>query len=319
MGFLDNSGDIILDAVLTDHGRQVLSRGDGSFTISYFAVCDDEIDYSLYDSTNQNGSSFYAVSILQSPILEAFTDNAASMKSKLVTYDNNNHLYLPVVKLNEGNSSTSMHSSGSFIVAVNRQTEDDDGGLLGTQVGIGFTQGNLVNGVLFGETTTGNYIRLDQGIDSTALTFANPLETQLVETSYIIQIDNRLGVPVSLGGTPLSFDYVDDDNIAYYTVSNGVAPAIVSDNNNTNQAASTQGSEQTIAGPRGTRVEFRIQSRVDLRSSNFLFEKIGSTSRLDNRANSSSEVYHIDSIVKITGVGTGYTIDIPVRFVKYKS
>ena len=29
MGFLDNSGDIILDAVLTDTGRRNLARGDG--------------------------------------------------------------------------------------------------------------------------------------------------------------------------------------------------------------------------------------------------------------------------------------------------
>ena len=49
MGFLDNSGDIILDAVLTDHGRQVLSRGDGSFQITKFALGDTEIDYSLYE------------------------------------------------------------------------------------------------------------------------------------------------------------------------------------------------------------------------------------------------------------------------------
>ena len=32
--FLDNSGDIILDAVLTDIGRQRLARADGSFTIT---------------------------------------------------------------------------------------------------------------------------------------------------------------------------------------------------------------------------------------------------------------------------------------------
>ena len=31
--FLDNSGDIILDAVLTDVGRQRLARADGSFMI----------------------------------------------------------------------------------------------------------------------------------------------------------------------------------------------------------------------------------------------------------------------------------------------
>ena len=40
MAFLDNSGDIILDAVLTDHGRKVLARGDGSFQITKFAIKD---------------------------------------------------------------------------------------------------------------------------------------------------------------------------------------------------------------------------------------------------------------------------------------
>ena len=43
MGFLDNSGDIILDAVLTDTGRYRLAKGDGSFKISKFALSDDEI------------------------------------------------------------------------------------------------------------------------------------------------------------------------------------------------------------------------------------------------------------------------------------
>ena len=43
MAFLDNSGDIILDAVLTDTGRMRLARGDGSFKIMKFALGDDEI------------------------------------------------------------------------------------------------------------------------------------------------------------------------------------------------------------------------------------------------------------------------------------
>ena len=51
MGFLDNSGDIILDAVLTDTGRMRLAKGDGSFKVSKFALGDDEIDYGLYSNT----------------------------------------------------------------------------------------------------------------------------------------------------------------------------------------------------------------------------------------------------------------------------
>ena len=85
MAFLDNSGDIILDAVLTDHGRKELARGDGSFNITKFALGDDEINYARYNLNHSSGSSFYDLEIIQTPILEAFTDNAASMKSKLVT------------------------------------------------------------------------------------------------------------------------------------------------------------------------------------------------------------------------------------------
>jgi hypothetical protein len=36
MGFQDNSGDIILDVVLTDEGRKRLAKGDGSFEIVKF-------------------------------------------------------------------------------------------------------------------------------------------------------------------------------------------------------------------------------------------------------------------------------------------
>ena len=97
MGFLDNSGDIILDVVLTDLGRQRLAKGDGSFNITKFALGDDEIDYSLYDKNNASGSSYYDLEILQSPVFEAFTDNAASMKSKLISIPRNNLLYLPVI------------------------------------------------------------------------------------------------------------------------------------------------------------------------------------------------------------------------------
>ena len=56
MAFLDNSGDIILDAVLTDLGRKRLAEGNGRFKIDKFALSDDEIDYGLYDKNNTSRS-----------------------------------------------------------------------------------------------------------------------------------------------------------------------------------------------------------------------------------------------------------------------
>jgi len=48
MGWLDNStNNIILDAVLTDYGRQALARNDGSFRITKFSLADDEVNYGI--------------------------------------------------------------------------------------------------------------------------------------------------------------------------------------------------------------------------------------------------------------------------------
>ena len=44
MGYLDNTS-ITVDAILTKRGRELLSRNDGSFKITQFALSDDEIDY----------------------------------------------------------------------------------------------------------------------------------------------------------------------------------------------------------------------------------------------------------------------------------
>ena len=69
MAFLANSGDIILDAVLTDAGRKRLARGDGTFQITNYAFGDDEINYSNFDSNNSSGSAYYDLEILQTPVL----------------------------------------------------------------------------------------------------------------------------------------------------------------------------------------------------------------------------------------------------------
>ena len=48
MGWLDNStNNIILDAVLTDFGRQALAKNNGSFNIVKYSLGDDEINYQI--------------------------------------------------------------------------------------------------------------------------------------------------------------------------------------------------------------------------------------------------------------------------------
>jgi len=300
MGFLDNSGDIILDAVLTDHGRKLLAKGDGSFQITKFALADDEINYTLYNASHASGSAYYDVEILQTPILEAFTDNAGSVKSKLISYSSMNLLHLPVLKINQVQKK--MHTIGSFIVAVDRETE---GTANDNTYSVATTANGSVDGIMKGESLLGdNHIRIDQGIDSTEISAKASLDPDLVEDSYIIQIDNRLGKIATINGELVPEDYIDDDNIAYYTVDVGLVTQITDDSNSQNE---------TIAGPRGTRLEFKIGASIDLNTSTYLFTQLGGESVLETK-----NVRHIDSIVRVTGMKTGYSIDVPVRFVKSK-
>lgn len=84
MAFLNNSV-VTVDAILTKKGRELLARGDGSFQITQFALGDDEIDYTLYNTSHPSGSAYYGEAIENMPLLEAFPDETQIMKYKLVT------------------------------------------------------------------------------------------------------------------------------------------------------------------------------------------------------------------------------------------
>lgn len=315
MGFLDNSGDIILDAVLTDTGRFRLAKGDGSFKISKFALCDDEIDYSLYNKDHANGSAYYDLEILQSPVMEAFTNNGSMMKSKLLSISRTNLLYLPILKLNNNAtdaSMTTLDSIATFVVAVDSDTEANaTGGLNASQT----------NGVLAGETLNSpSHIRIDQGLNTSEIPPTFTIDSDLSETAYIIEIDNRLGRIAHPTSTRLAdASFIDDDNIAsYYLTLND--SGFVSSNEST--STSTADNTQVITGPRGTILKFRIQASLELNTSTYLFDLIGGTGTVsinrttDDGPVASSFTNYIDTIVRVTGATTGYSLDIPVRFVK---
>ena len=99
MAFLDNSGDIILDAVLTKEGREKLATGT-SLDIKSFGLGDDEINYGSYNIAHPSGSAYYDLEVLQTPILESITGRAAGINHGLLKSHKDTLLYLPVMKLN---------------------------------------------------------------------------------------------------------------------------------------------------------------------------------------------------------------------------
>ena len=84
MGFLNNT-TITIDAVLTKRGRELLARGRNEFTVTKFALADDEVDYRLWDTTHPNGTNYYGAVIENMPLLEPVPDETQALKYKLVT------------------------------------------------------------------------------------------------------------------------------------------------------------------------------------------------------------------------------------------
>ena len=84
MAYLDNTV-ITVDAVLTKKGRERLGQGRDAFNITKFAVSDDEIDYSLYNTAHPLGSTYYSNIIESMPVLEAIPDESQTMRYKLAS------------------------------------------------------------------------------------------------------------------------------------------------------------------------------------------------------------------------------------------
>tara|TARA_R110000824_G_scaffold8737_3_gene39595 strand:- start:61188 stop:62165 length:978 start_codon:yes stop_codon:yes gene_type:complete len=323
MGFLDNSGDIILDAVLTDAGRKRLARGDGTFRITKYAFGDDEIDYGKYDPNHASGSAYFDLEILQTPILEAFTNNRSSVKYKLMSLTNNNLLYLPEIVLNTVADNTAralnkdlLGGSGSFYVAVDNDTVESLEAVTTAQV--------FIDGSKYLSDSSLNQIRTDQGLNSTKLSAVNHISSELEEQQYLIEIDNRFGTiyDIQSNGTPGTPSFIDDDQVASYYVTFGVGTYVqkckdgplATNGNIVGVGGKTTGAE-VLPGPRGTKLQFGIRASDNLRTSTYLFTTLGTTMG-SGPYGAADSYYTLDAVIRITGVTTGYRMDIPIRFVR---
>jgi len=297
MAFLDNSGDIILDAVLTDTGRMRLAKGDGSFSITKFAFGDDEINYKLYDKNHASGSAYYDIEILQTPVLEAFTNNTSLLKSKLLSISRTNLLYLPVIRRNTTDGLADNANTNMITVLADENSWNTSPA--GSDITGNHTDALIVG---FDLSLSSNAIVLDQGIESNAIGDGQyvTLDADLVETQYIIEMDNRLGYIADFQGNAATPSFIDDDGIASYYFSQSTNA----------EYFGTVGST-VIAGPRGTRLLFLVGPSTDLASSTYLFNQLGSDGTID-----SVNVKQIDTTVRITGATTGYRVDLPIRIVK---
>jgi hypothetical protein len=218
MGYLNNQV-VTVDAILTNKGRELLAKNDGSFRITQFALADDEIDYTLYNPTHPSGSSFYGEAIQNMPLLEAFPIETQIMKYKLATLPRGT-AKLPVLDL--GYSAITLVQGASLAVTPqtlnylgNNQTYENSGysctvsdvRLFSTFTGIGInTPAAIAANASVNSTTT-----LGTNVSTTVIgsqinlraTTVNTLfgtNTQLTATLTFVGLDSgaRLTIPVTI-------------------------------------------------------------------------------------------------------------------------
>lgn len=322
MAFLDNSGDIVLDAVLTDYGRKLLAQGNA--TITSFAFFDDEIDYGLYNNSHPSGSAYYDLEIMQTPILEAFTNNASIAKYTLYASNLSNELfYLPVIKLKDGGNNFDLRNSdltstgitflgsvslvtGSVILLANTTTDTSS---LATS--LGNDKYLKSTGVSEGSSRT---IRMDAGIDSLAATRTS-LTTELQTNSIYVKYDSRLLIiSDSNSGTDFSPISIDDDSIATVLITSDANPSVISPSSlaSSGYVLTSDTALNTNAGF-DCSIYIRTKPKTDSLNNDYYFSLLGST---NSTVNGISGVKTIDTSIQVISQNTGQSINVPIKICK---
>ena len=219
MGYLNNQV-ITVDAILTKKGRELLAKNDGTFRITQFALADDEIDYTLYNPDNQNGSAFYGEAIENMPLLEAFPDESQIMKYKLATLPRGTAV-LPVLDL--GFASITLRQGASLSITpqtlsyLGNATAFETAGYTATIAdvrtmatfnGIGIqstaaTSQNATSTTTLGTNVSSTVIGSQINLRSTTVNTLFASSNQLNTTLTVVGLDSgaRLTIPVTITQT----------------------------------------------------------------------------------------------------------------------
>jgi len=334
MAFLDNSGDIILDAVLTETGRRKMALGD--FRIIKFALGDDEIDYTLYNKNHPSGSAYFDLEILQTPVFEAFTQINAGINYGLLPTTALDLLYLPIMKVNEltAMSLNNIAANGGiyYITDISGDTGTTDSTSITAALAsasVGYIQGTT--------TSTNNYVLFETGLDTgfgqlPTGTEANKesylSNNNLVDSNFYVYYDSRFFGACSGPSTESTFTNNGTGNTFNGSISLISAASInlsiglesysavrVEGISNQIYWSSTSNNEESysvIGGPRASVSAVSPVIKVGLSAEYTLYGTTNSTTLFDG----STSFNYIDTTIYAQGTLSSAQIQIPVRIIR---
>ena len=354
MSFLDNSGTIILDAILTDIGRQRMTQG--RFKITKVAYGDDEIDYRLYrkDAAAERGSEWTIwlgtqtprltdQSILSQSCFEALNQPSAVINYGLTSFERNDLIYLPTLKVNSGTTGNAtiikQHAGfskpyqGVHYLSVNSETTKK----LTTALGD-------TNYILENNSFTNTRLVVESGIDNTGLDGNSKnckafiMQTGLLDSYYYIYADSRFFSHIMTSTKDAIFkNNANGELTANFKsfkrrirtsiptpidqydsyMAKGALNRVYSNNNVGQLTAQTL---SAIAGPRGSVMALGLATVNEIGGSsgatrNQKYNIFGSTGQ--TVFGGSDKYDFIDTTVYIVGGVSNAQVQIPVRIIRY--
>jgi hypothetical protein len=329
MAFQNNSGTIIIDAVLTDLGRKKMTQG--RFKVSHFGLGDDEIDYSLGDINNGN----YEL-LVNPPILEAFGGQNANIHHGLLDLPRNDVLLLPVLTENSRLEGAVKKRSDRFHLSVNRETTNK------LKSDIGFPR------ILQNESLTTNVIVVESGIQQDSNNSIDRtknaqerylLNLGLMDKYMFVYCDSRF-VDHILINQPDAY-YKNDAKNNFYTNMKPLVKVVKTSigglienyetynctamNNEIYNIAGSNGNDypglSAIKGPRGTALalNFKLVDRLVNSAASQSDDRFAVFGTLNEAVFGGSNKYdYIDTNVMIEGASSGRQLQLPIRIIRYR-
>ena len=332
MAFLDNSGDIILDAVLTDIGRKKMA--DGEFLVESFALGDDEIDYSLFNANHGSGSAYFDLEILQTPVMEAATKRASSIKYGLMSIERTDILYMPTMKVNQKITEAVVKHNNMFILAANTETYDNIKGKIGESKVLSPSS-----------TSPDRSIVLETGIEASdrvptrANRSAMLVATNTIDRNIQIKFDYRFlsSIRTATNGRFANNEKGEKDIVINaFQERNPVAASDFIENYSTAYSQTmpnlvlkrdsyTGDTYSEFSGPRGIASAFTLVPSVEVNvegaTTPSAYSLYGKTARTETQLGfgSGASTYDtIDTTVYAVGDSSGAQVQIPVRIVRLR-
>ena len=334
MAFKKTSGQIVIDATLTEIGRRKMA--DGEFLISKFALGDDEIDYDLFDKEKKFDDGMIQLPKLQ-PLLEAYSNRGANIHYGPTTHITDAILYLPELVINTKLDISPQTVDDVYYVLVNDETTRKVNEIFSNSTK--FLQSNMSDknklviesGINNKEKFPGTKEKRDTMLLATGLLDQYMYvicDYRLVE-SVLVSNKNSKFKNYPNGDKEINFETLDkisptshENGFKYFrTYLAHTSPNLISDY----ERFSDPGMQYSnIPGPRGCvmAMNINLDSRLRTDSSgapDARWTRLGQTSKtlFSDKNTQGYKFDYIETTIYIVGVVSNAEIQVPLRLLRY--